>query len=395
MQCLHFLHLHAGPTLLLGIVSLKYYVVGARQLIRNVSRGCVTCRKTYARTATQLMGDLPSIRVKPSPPFSTTGVDFAGPITLRRGHTRKPTYDKAYMCVFVCLTTKIFHLELMSDLSTEAFLAALRHFIARRGCPYKILSDNGTNFVGANHELQELYHHLETKESQGKICNFTAARKIVWTFSPGRAPHFGGLWEAAVKSAKSLLRKLLGTLSLTVEEYATILTDVEATLNSRPLCPMNTQPEDGLDVLTHGHFLIGRSLSALPQHPMENLPMSSKKRWHICQKVSTEFWQRWSKEYLQTLQRRQKWKNPQRDFNVDDVVLIKDQELFVRSWPLAIITKLHTGPDGRVRAVTLRTQKGVYTRPIIKLVLLIPQEKDEVQKNLSSQRMGEDVQAQP
>ena len=108
-----------------------------------------------------------------------------------------------------------------------------------------------------------------------------------------------------MKSAKSLLRKLLGTLSLTIEEYATILTDVEATLNSRPLCPMNTQPEDGLDVLTPGHFLIGRSLSTLPQHPMENLPMSSKKGWNICQKVSTKFWQRWSKEYLQTLQRRQ------------------------------------------------------------------------------------------
>ena len=341
------------------------------------------------------MGDLPSVQVKPSPPFSTTGVDFAGPITLRRGHTRKPTYVKAYVCVFVCLTTKAVHLELVSDLSTEAFLAALRRFVARRGCPYKILSDNGTNFVGANHELQKLYHHLETKESQGKICNFTTARKIIWTFSPGRAPHFGGLWEAAVKSAKSLLRKLLGTLSLTVEEYATILTDVEATLNSRPLCPMNTQPEDGLDVLTPGHFLIGRSLSALPQHPMENLPMSSKKRWNICQKVSTEFWQRWSKEYLQTLQRRQKWKNPQRGFNVDDVFRIKDQELFVHSWPLAIITKLHTGADGRVRTVTLCTQKGVYTRPIIKLVLLIPREKDEVQKNLSSQRTGEDVQAQP
>ena len=164
------------------------------------------------------------------PLLSTTGVDFVGPITL--GHTMKPTYVKAYVCVFVSLTTKAVHLELVSDLSTEAFLAALRHFVARCGCPCKILSDNGTNFVGANHELQKLYYHLETKESQGKICNFASARKIIWTFSPGCAPHFGGLWEAAVKSAKSLLRKLLGTLSLTVEEYATILTDVEATLNS-------------------------------------------------------------------------------------------------------------------------------------------------------------------
>ena len=151
---------------------------------------------------------------------------------------------------------------------------------------------------------------------------------------------------------------------------------------------MNTQPEDGLDVLTSGHFLIGRSPSALPQHPM-----SSKKRWNICQKIYTEFWQRWSKEYLQILQRRQKWKNPQRDFDVGDVVLIKDQELFVCSWPLAIITKLHTGSDGRVHAATLRTMKGVCTRPIIKLMLLIPQDKDDVQKNLASQQMGEDVQA--
>ena len=171
----------------------------------------------------------------------------------------------------------------MSDLSTEAFLAALRCFVARHGCPYKILSDSGTNFMGANHEHHKLYLRLVTKESQGKIFNFTTARKIIWTFSPGRAPHFGGIWEATVKSAKSLLRKVLSTLSLTVKECATILTDVEATLNSRLLCLMNTQPEDGLHILTPGHFLIGRSLSALPQHPIENIPMSSKKKWNICQ----------------------------------------------------------------------------------------------------------------
>ena len=146
------------------------------------------CQDTYPTH-----GILTYSSIKPSPPFCTSGVDFAGPNTLRRCYTRKPTYVKAYVCIFVCLTTKAVHLDLVLDLSTEAFLVALRHFVARRGCPYKILSDNGTNFVGANHELQKLQHHLETKESQGNICNFTTARKIIWAFSPGRAPYFGGL----------------------------------------------------------------------------------------------------------------------------------------------------------------------------------------------------------
>ena len=119
------------------------------------------------------MGELPSARIMPAPPFSKTGVDFAGPVTLKRGHTRKPSYVKAYISLFICLATKAVHLELVSSLSTADFLAAFRRFVARRGCPVEVLSDNGTNFVGANRELQELYQHLESQESKQSDNSFT------------------------------------------------------------------------------------------------------------------------------------------------------------------------------------------------------------------------------
>ncbi len=137
-------------------------------------------------------------------------------------------------------------------------------------------------FVGANRELQELYQHLESQESKQEICEYFTSKCITWKFSPGRAPHFGGLWEAAVKSTKSLLKKLLGSQSLTVEKYWFVLVDVESILNSRPLCPLKTLPEYGLEVLTPGHFLVGRPLTALPQLSLNDLPMSSVKRWNLC-----------------------------------------------------------------------------------------------------------------
>ncbi len=143
---LHIDHFHAGPTLLMGLLAQCYYMIGARRLVRNISRNCVVCQKTYARTSSEIMGELPSARIMPAPPFSKTGVDFAGPVTLKRGHTQKPSYVKAYISLFICLATKAVHLELVSSLSTADLLAAFHRFVARRGCPVEVLSDNGTNF---------------------------------------------------------------------------------------------------------------------------------------------------------------------------------------------------------------------------------------------------------
>lgn len=213
---------------------------------------------------------------------------------------------------------------------------------------------------------------MEKKEAKQSFSSYFLLNKIKWSHTPGRAPHFGGLWEAGVKSAKCLLRKILGDHTLSLEEYTTILTEVEANLNSRPLYPVETLPEDGLEVLTPGHFLIGHSLTALPPTKIKEHSISPNRRWNLCQKLSQEFWSCWKQEYLLLLQKRQKWNHLQRDFKSGDLVLLKDQELYQRSWPLAVVTAVHPGNDGHVRAVTVRTRKGSYTQPVVKLVLLLP-----------------------
>ena len=205
--------------------------------------------------------------MKTSFPFINTGIDFAGPILLRRGHTRKPSIVRAYIALFICLSTRAIHLELVCSLSTTDFIAALRCFIARRGIPHEIITDNGTNFVGANNKLQAIYKLLESSDNLKTLQSFTNKHHIKWKFNPGQAPHFEGLWEAGVKSTKTLLRKILLNHSLNLEEYSTILCEVEAVLNSLPLQPLHSLSDDGLENLTPGHFLVGRPLTALPQRP--------------------------------------------------------------------------------------------------------------------------------
>ncbi len=170
----------------------------------------VTCNKTTAATAHQLMGQLPSAQVRPGPPFTHTGMDFTGPFTLKRGRTRRPVYIKSYACLFVCFCTKAVHIELVSELTSEAFLAALKRFISRRGRPSDLHSDNGTHFVGANNILKEIYSFLALPTTQTTITSYFSTQKINWHFSPERAPHFGGLWEAAVRSTKFHLRRVIG-----------------------------------------------------------------------------------------------------------------------------------------------------------------------------------------
>ena len=163
---------HYGPTLLLSSVGSRLHVVGARQLARAVCRSCTTCWRTSAKTEHQMMGQLPSQRVVPHFPFQVTGVDYAGPLTIKKGHTRKPVLLKSYLAIFVCFATKVVHIEVIEDLSTEDFLAGLKRFVSRRGLPSEIHSDNGKNFMGAKNDLYQLYRFLQTPAVQASISNY-------------------------------------------------------------------------------------------------------------------------------------------------------------------------------------------------------------------------------
>ena len=256
---------HCGPSLLLSATGNRMHVVDARRLTRTTCKSCITCRKVTARTEAQMMGQLPHQRVHPSPAFTITGVDCAGPFTLKKGHTRKPVLVKAYIAIFVCFSSKATHIEIVSDLTTEAFLACLRRFVARRGLPQEIHSDNGTNFRGAKNDLNDLYQFLKSNTTLSAINSYLLSQRIQWHCIPERASHFGDLWEAAVKSTKHHLQRIVGTQRLTYEEFSTITIQVESCLNSRPLTTLTSHSVDGISALTPGHFLIGRELRAYPE----------------------------------------------------------------------------------------------------------------------------------
>lgn len=363
--------MHAGPSTIMATIAATHHIPRIRGLVRSLSRSCVTCQKIYARTASQQMGQLPSSRTQPSFPFGTVGIDFAGPIWIKRGNPRKPTILKSYLCVFIDFTCRATHLEVVSDMTTEAFLAALSRFVGRRGIPTTVYTDNGSNFLGADSELRKMLDLLKSESSRQALEYWASQQHVDWRFSPARAPHFGGLWEATVKLAKRLIRKAVGERRLNFEELTTFAVAAEAVINSRPLVPLNSTSDDAIAALTPGHFLIGRPLKAMPSVPDLSPVLSHIRRWNLVSRLIHDFWERWRPEYLLLLQRRNKWHHPQRNLEKGDVVLIKDQDTFQRVWPMGLITAVFPGKDGLVRVAEVRSQGKVLRRPIHKLVPLL------------------------
>jgi hypothetical protein len=356
---------HAGCQLLMAILQRKYWIIRARDTIRHFVRKCVVCRIRRAETAQQLMGSLPTARVNPSRPFSHCGIDYAGPFNIRPFKGRSNKTFKCYFSIFVCLATKAIHLEAVSDMSTEAFIAALKRFTARRGRCAEIYSDCGSNFVGADKEPKYL---LRSSHHNSTVTHYLADKGIKWNFNPPAAPHQGGLWEAGVKSVKYHLKRVVGTTTLTLEEFQTFLCQIEACLNSRPLCTMSTDPTD-FEVLTPGHFLIGEPMVAIPEPDLTHLKINQLSRWQLTQQMVQHYWRRWSAEFLSNQQQRFRWKTKRANLQVGDLVIIKDKDEFLppTKWRRGRVTQVHTASDGCVRDATVKTANGEINRLVVKL----------------------------
>lgn len=354
---------HSGPQIISSLVGRQYWILSMRTLIRTVISRCTTCVRLAAANPQPVMSDLPASRVTESQPFMRVGVDYAGPLSIKENRLRKPRHYKMYIAVFVCFTVRAVHLEFVSDLSTDAFTAALGRFVARRGLPNDIYSDCGTNFVGANNKLRALVNDPAYRDK------LTASAHCTWHFNPPGAPHFGGLWEAAVRSAKSLLLRIMGEHAFTIEEFSTVLCRVEAILNSRPLTPASSDPTE-LECLTPGHFLVGRPLLAVPEAEIEATSRPIAHRWKLVNQCMQAFWRRWRNEYLQTLQTRSRWVTDTPNISVDDMVIIKDAQTLPLKWRMGRVIEVLPGADKVVRVVRLQTATGTVTRPVVKVVKL-------------------------
>ncbi|CAG7719544.1 unnamed protein product [Allacma fusca] len=356
----HLINLHAGTQLLLATIQRKYWIMGARDIIGFWIRKCIVCTRHKAEMLNQRMADLPSFRVIPCRPFLKTGVDYSGPFMLRS--TRCHDSPKCYIAIFVCMVTTAIHIELVESLSTTAFIDALMRFVSRRGRCTDVFTDCGRNFVGAEKELK----FMKAKAHLDQITSVLSEKEINFHFNPPGSPHFGGLWEAGIKSIKFHFKRVIGNTKLNYPQMLTLLTQIEACLNSRPMSALSSDPEI-LQPLTPGHFLIGDALTAIPEPDYATLPMSSLTRFQLRQKLVQAFWKRWSKEYLTRLQQRPKWWTTKTNLDIGDLVLINDERQPPMKWKMGRVIELHPGKDSLVRVASLKTAEGIIKRPIVKL----------------------------
>lgn len=316
------------------------------------------------------MGNLPKDRVSICRPFQKIGIDFAGPIPVKQSTLRRSIVGKAYILVIVCFVTKALHLELCSDLKTSTFLASLRRFISRRGRPTEIYCDNASTFKSANSELHNLYKLQKSSEHRTQVQSFSAENGITFHFIPCYSPVFAGLWESAVKSTKFLLKRTVQRAVITYEQLSTVLCEIEAVLNSRPLIPMSSDVND-FSYLSPGHFIIGTTLNSYPDKDVSQIPCNRLKFWEICNNIKQSFWKTWSNQYLNTLQCRPKWRNALPNLKIGSLVILKEDNTPPMYWPMARIVNVFPGSDNLVRAVEVKTANGrVHRRSVTKVCLL-------------------------
>lgn len=360
----HIKLMHAGPQLLLSSLKEKYWPVGGRDLVKRVIHKCIICARAKPASFEPMMGDLPKSRLTVQPAFNTTGVDYAGPFTLKSSRGRGTRTFKGYICLFVCFTTRAIHLEAVTSLSTDAFIGTFRRFVSRRGKPSQVYSDNGKNFQGAQSELERLGHFLNN--NQEKIENLIGNEGVRWSFIPAYSPHFGGIWEAGVKTVKFHLKRVASNVILSFEDFETLLCQIEAIVNSRPLTPMSSDPAD-LDVITPAHFLIGRRLTSLPDADVTDITENRLSRFQRIQRIQQTFWARWGREYIAELQKRVKWKHTRNELQIGRFVIVREDGVPPMCWRMGRVVRLHAGADGICRVATVKTSTGEIKRAFSKL----------------------------
>ena len=361
----HVTQLHSGVNATLTALRQMYWIPSARQRIKSVIRKCVVCRKTSGKP--YAMPDPPPLvksRVSLAEPFAVTGVDFTGALYVRSAEGER----KVYLCLFTCAVSRAIHLEIVTDLTVECFLQALRRFSGRRSVPKLILSDNASTYLAAAEELKVLFSSPDLAE--------TLSRKgIKWEFIPKRAPWFGGFWERLIGLTKSTLKKTLGRMHATLESLQTITVEVEAILNDRPLTYASSDINDPQPI-TPAHLLHGRRIVPLPHSTVQMDEISDpdfgdtselRRRAKAQAIVMEHFWSRWKHEYLTTLREAHRTTGDNmQQVRVGDVVQVHDDTKRV-NWRLAVIEAVHKGADGLIRSADIRTATGKTNRPIARL----------------------------
>lgn len=374
---------HQGRGMTINEVrSCGYWIVGGSSAVASHISKCVKCRKMRGVVEDQKMADFPLDRSEPAPPFTFSAVDYFGPWLIKEG--RKEV--KRYGVLFTCMASRAVHLESANSLDTASFINALRRFTCRRGPVRQLRSDQGSNFVGAKRELKEAVSEFDDNQIKEELlknnCDW-----ITFKMNVPSASHMGGVWERQIRTVRSVLSAILekNGAQLDDESLRTYLCECEAIINSRPLTVTNLNDPSSLEPLTPSHLLTLKSKVVLPPPGMFQTPdLYSRKRWRRVQHLANEFWCRWRKEFLLSLQQRTKWNHPRRNLSVGDIVIVKDDTLPRNCWRLARVSRTYPSEDGYIRSVQVdlgdadlpadgKRKEPVrrLDRPVNKLILLV------------------------
>ena len=357
---------HHGVATTVAKIRRKFWILQGHKLAKTVKYRCVVCRMIDHKTEDQMMADLPDERVAPfTPPFHFTSVDYFGPMQVKMSRNKTA---KHYGVIFTCLNTRAVHLELAVDCTTMEFLQVLRRFFSIRGQPASVLSDNGTQFVGAERVLREMVRGWNDQE----LRDFCAERGTEWKFTTPAAPHQNGCVESLVKSCKVALKKAIGDQTLTPFELYTCLQEVANLVNQRPIGRIPNDPDDGA-YLCPNDMLLGRSSSTVPQGPFRET-RNPRHRVEFVQQIVNAFWKCWNRDVFPLLVPRRKWNTEKRNVRVDDIVMISDHNAVRGKWTIGKIIHVYPGADGHIRNVKVKTSNTELRRPINKIVVIYPAE---------------------
>ena len=376
---------HQGRLITGGAIrQAGFWLIGGHGTVSKVIGACVTCKKLRGPPLEQHMADLPSERSVTCSPFTNVGYDVFGPWTV---HTRKTrggaANSKRWGLVFTCLSSRAIHIEVLEAMDASAFICALRRFFALRG-PAKLLRcDRGTNFVGAKTELDESMKELDAKI----VEKFTREQGCEWRFNPPHASHFGGVWERQINTIRRVLDAMfaeLGKTQLTHELLVTLMAEVTAIVNARPISALPSDTDDPQPLSPAMLLTMKTRPTGPPPGQFLSADIYARRRWRQVQYLAEQFWSRWRREYLQNLQPRQKWTKAQRDLREGDVILLRDEAEHRNDWPLGRVTEALKSEDGRVRKAKVEIVKDgerkSYLRPIKELILLVPADDDTSQE---------------
>ncbi|XP_065080890.1 uncharacterized protein LOC135703571 [Ochlerotatus camptorhynchus] len=353
---------HQNHEAIVNELRQKYVIPRIRVKYAATRKGCQRCKNESSIPQPPIMADLPAERLAAfTRPFTHVGVDYFGPMEVVIGRRT----EKRWGMIVTCLTTRAIHIELANSLSTSSCIIALRSFMGRRGTPRTIRSDRGTNFIGASRELKNLQEAVDYEQ----VMKEFVTTETSWTFNPPLAPHMGGSWERLIRSLKKNLMAICPSRKPSEEVLRSLLTEVESTLNSRPLTHVPIDNESS-PALTPNHFLLGSSDGSKPFTSLDDSGALLKQNWRTSQALANQFWKRWLLDYLPDITRRTKWFVDSKPIDRGDVVIIVDSNLPRNSWPKGRVIATQPGKDGRIRSATVRTSTGIYDRPVAKLAVL-------------------------